>query len=443
MSGGIAMDLCVIGVGYVGLTTSVGLASLGNRVIAVDSDLPKIADLRSGKINIYEPGLTEILKENLKKRRLVFTDSLEQGVREAAVIFITVGTPSRSDGSVDLDQIMAVTAGIGKYLDSYKVVVLKSTVPVGTGRCVLQRLVAAQVNPVEFDLVANPEFLREGTAVHDFYHPDRIVIGGDHLRALETMKTLYRPFQAPVLTISLETAELIKYAANAFLATKVSFINEMANLCDELKVNIKDVARGIGLDSRIGPEYLNAGIGYGGSCLPKDVSALLKIGENVNYHLALLDAVRQVNRKQVEHFVGRVRERLSNIAVLETTRVAVWGISFKPDTDDLREAPSLAIITRLAAVGVALKVYDPVGLGKLGSAITGVTLAADPYQAATASDALLILTEWPQFLELDWLRVKSSVRHPIIFDGRNCLDPRQLREYGFEYYGIGGGVVEK
>lgn len=432
------MNICVIGMGYVGLTISVGLAGLGNRVISVDLDEAKINELRQGKISIYEPGLAEALKVNLANRRLAFTTSLKESVLKASLIFITVGTPPKHDNTVDLSQVTQLATGLSKYMDEYKLIVIKSTVPVGTCRLVEQLIKASQVDSTKFDLVSNPEFLREGSALKDFIYPDRIVIGSRSSKAVQVMKELYKKIEAPVLVTNPETAEMIKYAANAFLATKISFINEIAGLCEKFNLDVVDVAKGIGLDARIGRYFLNAGLGFGGSCLPKDLSALIAQGRAKNCRPQLLSAVMEVNRQQAVRFCDKIKHVLNSYCGgMAKKTVAVLGLSFKPNTDDIREAPSLKIIDQLICEGVQVKAYDPAAMTKASVIFPTVKMTGNPYQAAAGSDALLLLTEWEQFKKINWVLVKKLLRYPLVFDGRNICSPREMAQLGFIYYGVG------
>ena len=430
------MKIGVVGTGYVGLVVGACLAENGNTVACVDSDAAKVDALRAGEIPIYEPGLEEMIPRNVREERLRFTTDLGDAVEASDILFIAVGTPQDEDGSADLRHVLKVAEGIGRAMNGYKVIVNKSTVPVGTARRVEAVVKAATKHP--FAVVSNPEFLKEGTAVEDFLKPDRVVIGTSDPKAREIMVELYSPFVRtgnPVLVMDPASAELTKYAANAMLASRISFMNEIANLCDRVGADVGEVRRGIGTDSRIGSSFLFPGIGYGGSCFPKDVKALLKIGSEAGIPLAVVAAVDRVNQEQTRVLLPRIAAHLGG---LEGKVVAVWGLAFKPRTDDMREAPALAIIDGLLAGGATVRAYDPKAMPAAERALgKGVTLCARSYDAVEGADALVLATEWNEFREPDFERIKSLMRHPAIFDGRNVYNPALLREIGFHYEGIG------
>ncbi|GIV96047.1 MAG: UDP-glucose 6-dehydrogenase [Herpetosiphonaceae bacterium] len=428
--------ICVVGTGYVGLTTGVCFADLGNDVTCIEINLQKLEQLRSGKTPIYEPGLEEVLQRRLKAGSIRFTDTYEEGVPGADFIFITVGTPMGEDGSADLSQVEAAARSIGKALTGPAIIIDKSTVPVGTGDWVSE-LIREHARDIPFSVVSNPEFLREGSAMNDFFSPDRIVLGSRDREAAEKVAELHAPLRAPVIITDLRTAEMIKYASNAFLATKISFINEIAQICERLGADVKEVARGMGADKRIGPLFLEAGIGYGGSCFPKDVLALARMAAANGCHPQLLQAVMEINRDARRLFVQKT------IALLGDARgaqIGVLGLSFKPNTDDMREAPSIDIIQQLMAAGASVKAYDPVAMEAAEAIMPEVIYCATPYDVAKGSDALLIVTEWNEFKQLDWDRIRRYLRRPIIVDGRNVYDPDEMTARGFIYRGIGRGA---
>lgn len=428
--------LCVIGAGYVGLVTGACFADLGNWVTCVDIDKARVQLLKKGSLPFYEPGLEEVVKRNLRSGRLFFTSLYEEGVRDADFIFIAVNTPSGAEGEADMTDVCLAAESIAEHLNKYAIIVNKSTVPIGTGDWVAN-IVQRKNSQALFDVVSNPEFLREGRAVTDFMNPDRIVLGSTKRAAAEQVAALYSPFNCPVIITDLRTAEMIKYASNAFLATRISFINEMASICDELGADVREVARGMGLDKRIGSAYLEAGIGYGGSCFPKDVSALAHMAASYGCHPQLLRAVMEINRDQRRMLVRRLREILGS---LDGLTIGILGLSFKPDTDDMREAPSLEIIHLLRNEGAKIKAYDPAAMERARKLIRGIVLCPDAYSAAEGSDALVIATEWNEFKHLDKVRIKSLMRQPVLIDGRNIYEPREMRELGFIYYGIGRGI---
>jgi UDPglucose 6-dehydrogenase len=430
------LKIAVVGTGYVGLVVGACLSENGNSVACVDNDEKKIDALRRGEIPIYEPGLSEMIPRNVAEERLRFTTDLPEAVRQSEIIFIAVGTPQDEDGSADLRHVLAVADGIGRAMDGFKVIVNKSTVPVGTTAKVRKAISA--VSPHPFAVVSNPEFLKEGTAVEDFLKPDRVVIGVDDERARAVMTELYAPFVRtgnPVLTMDCASAELTKYAANAMLASRISFMNEIANLCDRLGADVGQVRRGIGTDSRIGSSFLFPGIGYGGSCFPKDVKALIKTSEEAGLELRVVKAVDAANQAQRRVLVPRIEAHLGTLA---GKVVGVWGLAFKPRTDDMREAPAVAIIEGLLAAGAAVRANDPKSTSVAERVFgTRVHLCRRSYDAVEGADALVVATEWNEFREPDFQRVKSLMRHPAVFDGRNIYNPQVLREMGFHYEGIG------
>ncbi|WP_231972080.1 MULTISPECIES: UDP-glucose/GDP-mannose dehydrogenase family protein [unclassified Mycobacterium] len=441
-SEGGVLKISVIGSGYVGLVTGACLADSGNDVVCVDIDQAKIDRLLAGEVPIYEPRLAELIQTDRENGLIDFTTDVRRGVEHGDVIFIAVPTPMGQSGAADLSHVYSAANDIGCYLDRYKVVVNKSTVPVGTADEV--RAIIGRKTNLEFDVVSNPEFLKQGKAVADFMQPDRVVIGGDSKRALDTMRELYEPFLRtfhPLIVIDIRSAEMAKYAANSFLATKISFINEISNLCEKAGADISAVREAIGADKRIGYEFLFPGIGYGGSCLPKDVQALLHTGDDLGSDMRLLRAVQQVNNEQKAALVSKIVTRFGNGSPaqnLHGLRIALWGLSFKPRTDDVREAPSLIIAKRLVELGAQVRAFDPEGAAKARKALgESIEYAGNMYDAVAGADALLLLTEWKQFQRPSWQRVKSAMRGHVVFDGRNIYDPERMRDEGFEYYGMG------
>jgi UDPglucose 6-dehydrogenase len=438
------MKLAIVGAGYVGLVTAACFAEMGNEVICVDADAEKINGLKKGRIPIYEPGLEDYVRRNYSEKRLFFTTDLAGSVQKSLVIFIAVGTPQDKDGSADLSAVLAVARDIGKTLNGYKVIVEKSTVPVGTAakvRTVINEELAARGVNFEYDVVSNPEFLKEGTALDDFMKPDRIVVGCDDVRVAELMKELYAPFvrtHHPVIIMDVVSAELTKYAANAFLATKISFINEIANICSLTGANIAMVRQGIGSDSRIGHLFLFPGLGYGGSCFPKDMQALIHTARSRGYTPRLLDAAEAINFDQREKFVEVVKNYFKG--KVKGLTLAMWGLSFKPGTDDVREAPALTLISRLVDLGANIQAYDPQGMAtaqqELGE-MPQVKYVKSCYEAVKNADALIISTEWTSFREPDFERMKSLMKNPVIFDGRNLYKPTKIDQLGFEYFYVG------
>ncbi len=428
------MKITTIGSGYVGLVTAACMAHIGHEVVGVDIDEAKIEELKAGRVPIYEPGLQELISDHMGSGALTFSCDVLAGVRHADVIFITVGTPTAEDGSADMTHVKSVAKTIAAGLDYYKVIVNKSTVPVGStelvARIVQENMSAAH----EFDVISNPEFLREGSAVEDFLHPDRIVVGTSSQKAAGIMTEIYKPLKAPIVITDPASAEMIKYASNCFLATKVSFINPVANICEAVNADVKEVALGMGYDRRIGFEFLRAGPGFGGSCFPKDCRAMISIAADHGYDFHLLKGVMDINEDQKGLIVGKVNALLDGAPDL---RIGVLGLTFKPNTDDMRDAPALDIIAGLAGESRTIAAYDPVAGADAKSALPDVDFVGDPYEAATGSDLLLILTEWDQFKWLDWRRVKELMKAPVVYDTRNCLDPQSLRRLGFTYKGVG------
>ncbi len=429
-------NICVVGTGYVGLTTGVCFADLGHSVTCIEIDLHKLELLRSGKSPIFEPGLEELQERNMRAGRLRFTDDYAVGIPDAEFIFITVGTPMAEDGSADLTYVKAAARSIGQYLRSGSIIIDKSTVPVGTGDLV-ENIIAEHAGPdVKFDVVSNPEFLREGSALSDFFKPDRIVLGAKNREAAQRVAALHETLGAPIIITDLRTAEMIKYASNAFLATRISFINEIAQICERLGADVREVARGMGADKRIGPHFLEAGVGYGGSCFPKDVLALYHMAASAGCHPQLLQAVMDINSDARKRFVKKVETVLGS---LEGRLIGVLGLSFKPNTDDMREAPSVDIINALLKKGARVKAYDPVAMPRAEEILPTVTFTATAYDVAKDADALLLVTEWNEFKQLDWHRIKRYMRQPVVIDGRNLYDPREMRNLGFIYWGVGRG----
>ncbi len=433
------MELCIIGSGYVGLTTGACFAEVGHKVICVDNDQRKIDALRAGKVPIYEPGLEDLVHRNVSAQRLSFNNSIEYGVDNAKIVFIAVPTPPQPDGSVDLTYIERVAREIAAVLKEYRVVVDKSTVPVKTGEKVADTIKRYNKASADFDVVSNPEFLREGCAVDDLMNPDRIVIGSNSDRATALMKQVYEPFLAPVIVTDINSAELIKHAANSFLALKISYANALSAICEASGADIERVVDGIGSDKRIGRHFLNAGLGYGGSCFPKDLAAFIAIAEDIGVPFNLLKEVQQINTAQRERFVKRVRDALW---VLKEKRIAVWGLTFKPDTDDVRSSVAVDLVNDFIREGAEVTVYDPKGMDKAAefNLVPGAKFADSPLAAAMGAEALILATEWKEFLNVDMEEVCKVMHTPMLFDGRNLFDPQTMRQFGFQYYGIGRKV---
>jgi UDPglucose 6-dehydrogenase len=431
------MHIAVVGTGYVGLVTGACFAEFGVDVTCVDVDEDKIARLLQGIMPIYEPGLEHLVSKNTQAGRLRFTTDVAQAVQEALVIFLAVGTPPQSDGSPDLSFVEAAAGSIADHMNGYKVIVTKSTVPIGTGEHLRELINARKKTRANFGVVSNPEFLREGAAINDFMRPDRVVIGSKDEEAIAIMKDLYRPLyliEAPFVITSLEAAELTKYAANAFLATKVSFINEIANLCDKIGCDVHDVARAIGMDKRIGSKFLHPGPGFGGSCFPKDTRALASVARKYDSSSRIVDAVIEVNQQQGENMLFKIRKLVGN---LNGKTIAVLGLAFKPETDDMREAPAIGIIKSLLADGAIVRAYDPVAKSEAMKVLPDIVYADDEYAAVNGADALVFVTEWNQFRALDMLRIRDLMKSAKIADLRNIYDPDDMREMGFEYVGVG------
>ena len=426
--------IAVIGTGYVGLTTAVCLAKLGHRVVGVDIDEAKVARLRSGVATIYEPGLEELMQETQKSGRLVFTSDYREGIPAADFVFIAVGTPPGRRGEADLVYVKQAAKGIAGAMKKSVTIVNKSTVPIGTGN-IVARIVGENLrDEIPFHVVSNPEFLREGSAIHDFMNPDRLVFGSHDEPAARAVAALYSKLDTRILVTDLHTAEMIKYASNAFLATRISFINEMARICERVDADVKVVSEGMGMDRRIGPLFLDAGIGYGGSCFPKDVKALARMAETMGYHPELLDAVMEINLDQRTLVVEKLREVLGG---LRGQVIGLLGLSYKPNTDDVREAPAIDVIENLLQKGADIRAYDPKAMPVLKAQMNSIEYCQDPYAVATGADALLVVTEWDEFRQLDLDRIKGLMRRPVIVDGRNIFDPKAMRDRGFVYRGVG------
>ncbi|KRF06533.1 nucleotide sugar dehydrogenase [Paenibacillus sp. Soil766] len=428
------MNILIMGMGYVGVTTGLVFAELGWQVTGLDTDTMKIQALSEGKLSFYEPGLDLLIKKHIASGKINFISSPEKGIRENNIIFICVGTPSDKDGSADLQAVRGAAQSIGTYMDDYKIITVKSTVPIDTNRKLVKWVKETQIHPHPFDVVSNPEFLREGSALFDSLNPDRIIIGSDNEQAANVIQSLYGSIHAPIFVTSPRTAELIKYASNAFLATKISYVNELARLCESLEVNVTDVTKGMGLDQRIGPHFLKAGIGYGGSCFPKDSMALLYSAKEQQVEMSILERVVAVNNSQSSHFLNIWEQKIGGFS---GKTIAILGISFKPNTDDLREAPALSIIQQLQQKQANLRVHDPV-------AKLPVTLQSDKVQQFEAlettlqhCDAVILCSEWKVYREADWQQLKVLMNDYYIFDGRNALIGKEMTKLGYDYYGIG------
>jgi UDPglucose 6-dehydrogenase len=428
------MKLTLIGTGYVGLVTGTCFAEVGHQVVCVDNDAAKVKLLQSGGIPIYEPGLEELVKKNVAAGRLTFTNSTAEGVQKSDVIFIAVPTPPQPDGSVDLSFIEKVARDIAAAMTTYKIVVDKSTVPVRTGEKVTETIKRYCPAKVDFDVVSNPEFLREGFAVGDLMKPDRVVIGVRSQRPVAAMKEIYTPFNAPIIVTDINSAELIKHAANSFLALKISYINAIAAICEATGANVQEVAQGIGLDERIGRRFLNAGIGFGGSCFPKDLSAFIKIAEQMGYDFRLLKEVQRINADQMNRFVKKITDTLW---VLKDKKIGVLGLAFKQNTDDVRSSPAIDLCQRLQKEGAKLRVHDPKAMDKAKAALADATYVDDMNAVAEGCDAIVIATEWDEFKKLDLERARKSLSHPIMFDGRNLFDRVEMERLGWIYKSIG------
>jgi UDPglucose 6-dehydrogenase len=434
------MKLSIIGSGYVGLVTGTCFAEVGHTVICVDNNQEKVAQLQAGKIPIYEPGLEDLVRKNVQLKRLRFTDSIEDGVDNSDVVFIAVPTPPQADGSVDLSFIETVARSIAEVIKDYKVVVDKSTVPVKTGERVAETIRRYGKEGVEFDVVSNPEFLREGSAVADLMKPDRIVVGANSKRATAMMEEVYAPFNAPTMITDLNSAELIKHAANSFLALKISYINAVAAICEASGADVNLVAEGMGADHRIGRAFLNAGLGYGGSCFPKDISAFIRIAQELGYNFELLKEVENINADQLERFLKKIREVLW---MLKDKQIGQLGLAFKGNTDDIRSSVGINLALRMIEEGAQVITYDPKGMEKCAQEHPTIPLTDDPYKVAEGAEALIIATEWTDFKVLDWVKIRESMKTPVVFDGRNLLNPDEMAALGFEYHSIGRKPVTK
>jgi UDPglucose 6-dehydrogenase len=428
--------ICVVGTGYVGLTTGTCLADLGNHVTCVDVDAAKVQNLARGVLPIHEPGLAEVVVRNVEAGRLRFTTSYVEGLHDAEIAFIAVGTPDDGSGGADLSQVRAAARSIAASMSRPLVIVNKSTVPIGTGDLVTTIIAEHRSGQYDFAVVSNPEFLREGSAVHDCMNPDRVVLGSENVAAMDVVEQLYLPLGAPVVKTDLRTAEMIKYASNAFLATRISFINEVASICERLGADVKQVAMCMGFDHRIGNHFLDAGLGFGGSCFPKDVKALIRMARDSGQHPQMLEAVMEINRDRRRWVTDRLRERLVD---LTGKRVSLLGIAFKPETDDIREAPALDLIARIQAEGASVAAYDPAAMENARRATRDVEFASDPYAAVTGSDAVVLVTEWNEFKQIDLRRVLGLMRGRVLIDGRNIYDPRIATSLGFDYVGMARG----
>src|SRR6266852_2607995 len=434
------MDISIIGSGYVGLVTGACFADVGHNVICVDNDEEKIKTLRAGRIPIYEPGLEEIVHRNVSARRLHFSSSIREGVDKSHIIFIAVPTPPQANGDVDLSFIEKVSREIADVLTDYRVIVDKSTVPVKTGERVAETIKRYNRHGAKFDVVSNPEFLREGCAIHDLMHPDRIVIGAQSQHAIDLMKKVYEPFMAPILVTDINSAELIKHAANSFLALKISYINAVSAICEAGGADVEKVADGIGMDRRIGRDFLNAGIGYGGSCFPKDIAAFITISEQLGVPFHLLKEVQRINGTQKDRFLKAVREALW---VLRDKKIAVWGLTFKPDTDDIRSSVAIELVAEMLRGGAHVAAYDPKGMEKAREVktIEGAAFAGSALEAVDGAEALIIATEWSEFANVDLALVKERMITPIVFDGRNLFDSETMGQLGFRYHSIGRASI--
>jgi UDPglucose 6-dehydrogenase len=432
------MNICVVGVGYVGLVTGACFSEFGLRVTCVDNDVTKISMLNNRKIPIYEPGLSEMIHKNVNEGRLSFTTDIKESVRNALVILIAVGTPTGQDGGADLRYVEEVARSIGQTMNGYKVVVTKSTVPVGTGKMIEGIIKEHQANPCAFDVVSNPEFLREGAAIEDFMHPNRIVIGAESEQAIAILQDLYNPLyliETPFVITDIATAEMIKYASNAFLATKISFINEMANICERVGADVHKVAKGMGLDGRISSKFLHPGPGFGGSCFPKDTRAISQIAKQHGYEFKIVDAVIKVNDERPKIMIERIISAVGGD--LKGATVGILGLTFKPNTDDMRESPTIPIIKGLQEKGARIQAFDPAGMDHAKEHLHDIDYKKDSYEAAEGADVLVLATEWNRFRNIDWDRMKQLLKHPIVVDLRNIYKPKRMRAQGFQYTSIG------
>lgn len=427
-------NICVVGSGHVGLVTGACFADLGHKVICMDDDAAKIEGLKRGIMPFFEPDLAEMVVENVSHGRLSFTRNIKEAIKPSDIVFICVGTPQKPGGEADLTQVEAVAQRVAQAMRKYTLVIEKSTVPVKTGSWIKRIIERNNTHNIDFDVVSNPEFLREGKAIYDFMHPDRIVIGLESERALKLMLELYKPFQSPTIVTNIETAELIKHASNAFLAMKISYINALANICEKVGADVARVAEGMGHDKRIGHAFLNAGVGYGGYCLPKDTAAFVKIAAEVGYNFELLQAVRNINDGQRQQLFDKIKQEIWNI---KGKTIGILGLAFKPDTDDMREAPAVDIISKLKEEGAHIKAYDPKAMETAKTIFSDIEYGKNAYEVAKDSDALVIITEWDEFKNLDLPKVKSLLKHPVIIDGRNIYEPAEMKRLGFIYRGVG------
>ncbi len=430
--------IAMIGTGYVGLVSGTCLAEIGHHVICVDRNPDKIKKLNKGISPIYEPGLEPLIKKNIKNGHLEFTGDLDKAVKNSDIIFIAVNTPPRNDGKADLTYVANAARQIAEASESYKVVVDKSTVPVQTGKKVKETLKNYNPHGTDFDVVSNPEFLREGSAVEDFLHPDRVVIGAENERAEKIMREVYEPIKAPFIATDINSAELIKHASNSFLATKISFANALGAICELTGANVEQVTYGMGLDKRIGPSFLKAGVGYGGSCFPKDVSAFIKIAEEINYDFGLLEEVEKINAETKKRFIKKIEDAMW---VVKGKTIAVWGLAFKPNTDDMRSAPSIDIINHLRDEGAIIKAYDPKATEKAMEVLgkQGITYVDSAFKAVEKADVLVVVTDWEEFKEVDMAKVRELLQQPLVIDGRNIYDPDKMQKLGFLYHSVGRG----
>ena len=428
------MDIAVVGAGHVGLVTGACFADLGHAVVMVDNDAKRIANLKKGVMPYYEPGLEELVARGVREKRLTFTTSLRDGVARSTVIFIAVGTPQKATGEADLAYVETVARSIAECLPGYRLVVEKSTVPVQTGKWIAHTIKTYLKKQQTFDVASNPEFLREGTAIQDFMKPDRVVLGVESARAKDLLVELYKPLGAPIVVTDINSAELIKHASNSFLSMKISFINAVAQVCERAGADVLQVADGMGLDPRIGRSFLNAGAGFGGFCFPKDLEAFIKIAEQLGYDFELLKAVRNINEQQKRAFAAKIQRALW---VVKGKTIAVLGLAFKPNTDDMRYAPAIDVITYLQREGASVRAFDPQAMPEAAHLLPDVKLCKDPYEAARGADCLAVLTEWNEFKELDFKRLKKLLRQPLVVDGRNIYEPKRMRTLGFRYVSIG------
>lgn len=431
------MKVCVIGTGYVGLVVGTCLSEMGNDVICVDNNIDKLDQLKKGIIPMYEPGLEDLIRENVKEKRLTFTSNIKEAVEKSLICYIAVGTPQKEDGSADLQYVFQVADDIGKYINDYKVIVDKSTVPIGTSEKITE--IIKSKTPYDFDVISNPEFLKQGSAVEDFLKPDRIIIGSNSEKATEIMQELYAPFLRtgnPIIMMDVKSAEMTKYASNSFLALKVSFANEIANICEKVGADAEMVRKGMCADKRIGSQFLFAGLGYGGSCFPKDINALIKTAKDNNCKYSILEATDSVNKRQRHIFVNKIIKKFGEN--LEDKLFAIWGLSFKPKTNDMREAPSITIINELIKRGAKIQCYDPKAMETAkGIFKDKILYSQNSYEALKNADAMLLLTEWNEFRRPDFDKIKSLLKNPVIFDGRNQYNKEKLIKQGFEYYSMG------